>query len=556
MLAEISVKNIALLEDVQVNFQEGFNVITGETGAGKSILIESLKIALGEKVAQKLVPQAAEGLVEIVYDLQGDEETAFSLESAGFSHTDTLIMRRKVSPHGRSRIYVNDSPATGQFAAEITSELVSILGQHGYQRLFGSRNATKLLDAFSGALPLYNEYLSVYRNWRKVIREIEALKEDAPNISGRMEWIKGSIAELTALDMKPGEEREIEEELPLLKNAAKIREAISVTVDMIDQGEESSLSILKRSVDSLKGASRYDSALAGIATKLEEHMFGITDIARDLMKRFSVIDIDEEKYQFLAERLSNIKRLSRKYEVHPEGLLRKVEDLKEEQGKIQSSIDSLNYLAREEEKLRENVLRLGRSLSKRRRESTADFEGSVLAELSDLGLSGASFRVVISDSSEDELSSYGLERADFFFSPSSSYEGGPLFHIASGGELSRIMLAVHNTVSAGEKFKTLVFDEVDAGIGGSMAEVIGEKLKQLSSSAQVICITHLPQIAALGDHHIKIVKVRSGKRERAVAKSLDRSERVAEIARMVSGERVSDEARKYAENLLKSGSRR
>jgi DNA repair protein RecN (Recombination protein N) len=553
LLAEISVKNIAVLEDVQINFRKGLNVITGETGAGKSILIESLKLALGEKVAQNLVPDADEGLVEIVYDLEGDEETAYSLESAGLPCSNFLIMRRKVSPIGRSRIYVNDSPVTGQLVAEITSELVSILGQHAYQRLFGSRNATKLLDTFSKILPLYNEYLRAYRKWRKIIREIELLKEDAPNISGRVEWLDACIGELTALDLKTGEEREIEEELPLLKNAAKIREAISGTVDIIDQNEDNSISLLKRGIDSLNSVSRFDPTLAEISLKLEEHMFAITDLARDLMTRFSLIDIDEEKYQSLTDRLSQLKRLSRKYEVQTDGLLRKVQDLQRERQKIQSAIDSLNNLVQEEENLKERTLNLARSVREKRRECAAEFERSVLTELADLGLAGAIFSVVFTEYDDSELSTYGLERVDFFFSPSSSFEGGPLVQVASGGELSRIMLAVHNTVSGSEKFKTLIFDEVDAGIGGSMAEVIGEKLKRLSSSAQVICITHLPQIAALADHHIKIVKVKNESGDRTVAKSLGHGERVDEIARMVSGERISDEAKKYAENLLKSG---
>jgi DNA repair protein RecN (Recombination protein N) len=553
LLTEISVKNIAVLQDVKIHFREGLNVITGETGAGKSILIESLKLALGEKVSQTLVPDAEEGVVEIVYDIMGDEETTYSLESAGLPQSDSLIMRRKVTPLGRSRIYVNESPATGQFVAEITSELVSILGQHGYQRLFGSRNATKLLDAFCGNIPLYKDFLRAYRNWRKVIREMELLRAEAPNIAGRVEWLDACIGELAAVDIQPGEEAKIEEELPVLKNAARIREAIRESVDVIDQNEDSSISRLKRGVDSLGSVSRFDPSLNEITAKLEEHMHALTDISRDLMTRFSEIDIDEERYQTLVERLSLLRRLSRKYDVMPDGLPGKVDALRKERKELQGSVEKLNHLTASEETLREETLSHARLLSEKRRQGASAFEGSVLRELAELGLSEALFQLVFTDYDEAGLSSYGLERVDISFSPSTSFEGGPLVQVASGGELSRIMLAVHNTVAGRERFRTLIFDEVDAGIGGSMAEVIGEKLKKISGSAQVICITHLPQIAALADHHIKIVKVKSENGDRTVAKSLARKERIDEIARMVSGERVTDAAKKYAANLLKRG---
>lgn len=553
MLTEISVKNIAVLEDVKIGFEDGLNVITGETGAGKSILIESLKLAFGERVSQSMFPLADEGIIEIVYEVEKDDDTSSSLEGAGVPFSDTLIVRRTISPRGRSRIYINDSPATGQLVAEVTSELVSILGQHGYQKLFGSKSATTLLDAFCGNHILYREYVKGYRKWRKVKKDISRLNEDIPRMAERMDWLDSSIHELTRLDLGSGEEKEIEEELPILKNAAKIKEAVKDALDCLEQNEVSAISLLKSSIDTLNGISRFDPSMKEIAGTLEEYLFSMIDISRDLLRRFSEVHVDEDRYRELEERLSLIKRYSRKYGVHGDELAGKIDGMKREREALRESAEELEELVAAEQRLREEVLSRAALLRERRQEESERFEMSVIEELGELGLSDALLTVSFTEFSENEPSSYGLEKVEFLFSPSPSFEVGPLTQIASGGELSRVLLAIHNTVSGSENFRTLIFDEVDAGIGGKMAESVGGKLKKLSTSTQVICITHLPQIAALADHHVKILKVKNGGKEKTAARTLGPGERIDEIARMVSGEEVSDEAKRYAETLLKKG---
>lgn len=553
MLTEISVKNIAVLEDVKIGFEEGLNVITGETGAGKSILIESLKLAFGDRASQSIYPSADEGIIEIVYEVEEDDDTLSSLEGAGVPLSDTLIVRRRISPRGRSRIYINDSPVTGQLVAEVTSELVSILGQHGYQRLFGSKNATTLLDAFSGNHTLYRDYVQGYRKWRKVRRDISRLNEEIPRVAERMEWLDGSIQELSRLDLRPGEEKEIEEELPILKNAAKIKEAVKGALDCLDQNEVSAISLVKGSIDTLKEVSRFDPSLKEITGALEEYLYSMNDISRDLLRRFLEVHVDEDRYRELEERLSQIRRCSRKYGIHGDELAGKIDEMKREREALRESAEELEELVEGERSLREEMLSRAALLGERRRGEAERFAMSVMEELGDLGLSDALLTVSFTEFGEDEPSSYGLEKVDFLFSPSASFEVGPLTQIASGGELSRVLLAVHNTVSGSENFRTLIFDEVDAGIGGKMAENVGGKLKKLSASAQVICITHLPQIAALADHHVKISKMKNGGKERTEARTLAPGERIDEIARMVSGEEVSDEAKRYAETLLKRG---
>lgn len=547
MLSEISAKNIALLENIRISFTSGFNVITGETGAGKSILIESLKLALGEKLPPSMVPGEGTGSVEILY-LPGELERGTSyVKELDLEENKELIMRRSVSSSGRSRIYLNDSRVTAPLVSELTSELVSILGQHGLQRLFGSKNALRLYDGYCGNRELNENYTREYRRFRKIVREFEDAREETPSLKGKRAWLEEGIRELKPLSLTASEEKEIEKELPLLKNGAKIKDTLQEVLAILDQGERSALSMLKDAADTFKRVSRIDPSLEEIEKDLERHLYSLSDLSRDILSRFSEIDLDEERYEELMARLSLIRRLSRKYGVDPSALPGKLKDLEAELEGIDRASERMARLQLKVLKKREEVSAIAGELSERRKKMVRPFEKSVEKELGELGMKGSRFHVSLLPEKKGELSLYGFEKVEFLFSPDSSVDVGPLTEVASGGELSRIMLSVHSTLVTKGRFGTLVFDEVDAGIGGKMAEKVGEKLKNLSISSQVICITHLPQIAALADHHIKIVK-EGGTHTRAHV--LLREERVEEIARMVSGEKISEEAVHYAEMLL------
>ncbi len=547
MLTEIAVKNIAVLENIRIPFSEGFNVITGETGAGKSILIESLKLALGYKLPPAMVPRDVTGVVEISFFVEDLGGVMQELEEGGIPSDGTLIMRRNVAPSGRSRTYVNDAQVTGPFVAGITSDLVSILGQHGYQSLFGSKNAVRLYDGFCGIGDLMKEYGKAFRGWRKVVRDMEAMKEEAPHLESKVAWLTASIKELEALGLNPGEEAEIEKELPILKDGAKIKEGLAEVINAIDHGDESALSRLGEASSAFRKVSRIAEELDELARRLDDHLYALTDLSRDILLQVSRIDLDEGRYEDLQERLSRIKRLSRKYETGTGDLGEKLGELRKEREECDSTAKRIESLEREEKRTRKRVFQLASSISENRLSVKGAFEGSVMKELSALGLGGVQFKISFHEEEDGVYTLMGSERVEFLFSPSPSFEPGPLVQVASGGELSRIMLALHNTVVEKGRFSTLIFDEVDAGIGGKMAERVGEKLRSLSSSSQVICITHLPQIAALADHHVKIANEGGVKTSSRV---LAGKERVAEIARMVSGEEITEEAVQYAEMLL------
>ncbi len=554
MLREIRVKNVALLQDVRVEFEEGFNVITGETGAGKSILIESLKLALGERVPPSLVPKEGAATVEMVYEMGEDvDEFRVLLENAGVEYGDDLILRRVVNPTGRSRCFVNDSAVTGKLLSELTSSLVNVLGQHALQKLFGARTAAAILDEYAGCGSLLSEYGRNFREWRRVRREIEALRRELPHLEERVAWFDEAIAELEKAGVYPGEEEEIEKELPVLKNAAKIRDALQKAYGLISQNDVNCLSLLKEASDVLEGVAEFDVKLKEFLELLNGHLYGLSDLSHDLISRASSVPLDDERFDRLTERLSLIRKLSRKYSVFPDELEGKLVELKREREKLKGISGELEVLLEKERELKEKVRALGKELSRKRSDAIRNLEKDVMKELEDLELAGARFKVNLVKNENGEPAAWGLERAEFLFSSTEDVEPGPLVSIASGGELSRVMLAIHNAVAGKGKFRTLIFDEVDSGIGGKVAEKVGEKLKSLSSSAQVICITHLPQIAALANHHVKVFKEEAEGRVKTRVKILGPRDRVDEIARMVSGVKISAEAVKYAENLLKRG---
>jgi DNA repair protein RecN (Recombination protein N) len=556
VLRRLHIRNLAIVEDVALELSEGLTVITGETGAGKSILVDALALLAGGRGSSGLVRRGAEKLT-VSGEFDADASARTVLADAGLPGGDQIVVRRELGADGRGRAFVEDEPAAVRTLARLGERMVAIHGQSSEQELADAEAPLEILDAYAKAEAEREATAAAAREWAQARERREALEASARTRTERLDLLEFQIREVESARPEPGEDDRLRSERQRLLHADRVRRAAGAALDALSEAEGSAADRLGEAARAFAELAAIDPAEDAHRDEADELKRRVADLAAAARDAAESIDADPDRLQSLETRLAELQRLERKHGVSGAALLERLEAWKAERAELSDVDDALDRRRRDEQKAREAYLGAARALSARRESAAAKLTAAVGRELEGLALGKARLRVALTPRSSDEPRASGMESAQFLFAPNPGEPEKPLERIASGGELSRLQLALR-AVAAGKKARgrTFVFDEVDAGIGGRVAEVVGRRLRDLAAHDQVLCVTHVPQIAALADAHFHAEKSEVGGRTVAAVRRLDGKERVAEIARMLAGERVPATALEHARTLLAGAEKR
>ena len=550
MLLELTLRNFAIIDELTVSFGEGLNILTGETGAGKSIIVDAINLILGEKASSDLIKSEKEGaLIEALFDISKKKELKDKLISLGFeSNGDEVVIKRVISRAGRSRVYINGSIATFNLLEQIVEGLVDIFSQHEHQTLLKEERHLGVLDEFGVLKSLTERVSDLYHKTTKLKREIEELERDQKNKIEREDFLGFQCKEIDSIRLELGEDERLEEERKKLANAERLFSVANNAYGILYEGEKAVTDILKRIRNQIEEVAKIDAALVEVAKSIEKGTIEIQDAAFTLRDYASNISFDPNGLSSIEIRLEEIKKLKRKYGGSIIEILEKRKSLEEELGRISGGGERIEALKKDLERVESELNKCARELSEKRRHAAGRLMLAVSKELGEVGIKSGKLLVEIQ---EKPISELGFERVSFLFSANPDEKPKPLTRVVSGGELSRIMLVLKEILARVEGGSVLIFDEADSGIGGAVAETVGRKIKNLSKRYQVICITHLPQVAKFADTHFRVTKMFRGNKTRVQIKALNYDERVEELGRMLGGIKVTEKTIEAAREMLK-----
>lgn len=563
MLVELRLENYAVIDNVVVEFAPGLNLLTGETGAGKSILIDALALLLGEKASPDLIRTGADkAVLSAVFELGGSAEKALEkiLEENGLDAEDaSLILRREMAAAGKGRVFINNQPATVAVLRQLAPYLATIHAQNETLLGFDGPARLALLDTFAGVQT--NAVADAFAVWNGIRARIEELERDEQDRLRVLDLWTFQKREIEEAHPQPGEDERLESEKRVLANAEKIYSAAMQAFDLLYEGNRSASSSLRAAARHLEELSRYEPRFLEAVAALDSARINIEDVGATLRDYAGGIQSSPEHLAEIEDRLAALDRLKRKYGPTLDDVIAFRADVSRKLSEMENKDETLKRLRGELAEAARLYLQLAGALSKRRREAAARLERMVEAEVSDLAMK-AQFQVELSAGDEEgNWTASGFDRVAYLISTNRGEPLRPLEHIASGGELSRVMLALKTCIEsgsstlrpkAGRPQRTLVFDEIDTGIGGRAAEAVGRKLKALARSSQVLCVTHLPQIATFADHHYLIEKKAAGGRTRTTVRPISGAQRTEEVARMISGAKLTETSLKHAEQMIKA----
>ena len=551
MLNELHIENIAVIEKADIDFGAGLNVLTGETGAGKSIVIDSIAAVLGERVSRELVRRGADrGQVTAVFDA----DAALSwLEENGIEAEDELILQRRILSDGKSSCRVCGTPVTAAQLKELGGLLIDIHGQNDGRQLMDERLHRDYLDRFGGLEEELARYRTSYAAYLDLQKELSRLSMDEIEKARLSDSLQYQIAELERADLKAGELDELVSRRDLLRNAEKLTEALEASLNALYDGEENAISLAQNAEYYTTRAAAIAAELEDASKSLSDAVFSLSDAAERLRDFRASLDFSPEEYDRLEDRISLLHRLERKYKRPVEELLSYLGDCRKQLDDIQYADERIEKLNAELVVQKRKCLDRAEELSRARRRTAVELERRIVSELLQLTMPSVRFAVQFDALENDPgFDSNGADRIRFLMSANAGEELGRISRIASGGELSRIMLAMKNVFAEKDPITTLVFDEIDTGVSGIAAQRVGEKLFAVSKGKQVMCVTHLPQIAAMADNHYLIEKEERNGRTYTQVRSLDREGRRQELARLHGGEYVTPTTLASAEEQLVS----
>jgi DNA repair protein RecN (Recombination protein N) len=563
MLQELSIRNFAIIEDLNIRFGKGLTILSGETGAGKSIIINAVNMLLGSRASSALIRTGAQSAeLEALFDVPADSDMARAMSAQGYDPAEGLLVRRIISSNDRHRIYINGRLATMQVLTGLTGRLASISGQHAHQGLLKEEEHLCILDQFGDLSALRRVYAQVYEQVLALVRKERELSQRQARHDEQLELLRFQQREIAACSPRPGEDDELEKERLRLKHGEDLYQTVQQCIDGLYGGDGAIFEQLGHLSKELTRIGRLDGQLAAGASELDDLTYRIEDLSsrlRDYLKR---IDLDPQRLETVEQRLDGLNRLKRKYGGSLGGVLAHVETIEQRLQEIENLDDALAQVRTALKEGHENGCRLAVELSSRRREAAQELSLRVEKELAALKMDGTRFVVEVQPvpagkeadlhltCNGNALLETGMDRAVFMIAPNVGETIKPLASIASGGELSRVVLALKAILAHHEALETIVFDEVDAGIGGGVADMVGKKLTALARHRQILCITHLPQIAKYGDHHFRIIKSIIKGRTQTTITPLNPEERVEEIARMLGGETITAATLSHAREML------
>ena len=551
MLRHISIRNFALIEHVEIDFDSGFSVITGETGHGKSVFLGAISMLLGQRSDAKAIREGADRcVIEGVFDISDLSLNTF-FEENELDYDDECIVRREVAASGRSRAFVNDTPVSVAQLKELGARLIDIHSQH-QNLLLGDRNyQLRVLDTLSGDGELLVSYRKLYDEYLSLVREQERLREELEKSRRDEDWLRFQLDELRAAALKNGEFEELEQEVNELSHAEEIRAALYGAGNAIDGGDSGSLlQAIRESANALSRISSHYDAASTLSERLESCYIELKDCCSEIEQRAERVQYSPERLEFVERRLALIYNLQKKHRVDSvEELMALTDDFASRLDKITCGDDELLDIEKRIAAISDELMKSAAAITALRKESANALQGEITGILVNLGMPKIRFEVDFA--ATGSFTSMGRDVVTFLFSANSSSAPQPLCDVASGGEMARVMLALKSLVASGANQPALIFDEVDTGVSGVLAERMGLMMRQMGSARrQVLSITHLPQVAALGQHHYKVYKEETVKGTITEIIKLEQQDRVREIAQMMSGEHLTDAAIDAATQLL------
>lgn len=559
MLLELKVSNFAIIENLHINFKDGLNILSGETGAGKSVLLKSLSLLMGYKGSTESIRSGCtQASIEGSFDLKKRKDIKTRLEEQGIEVEDNTLVVRRVISEDKSRVYLNGALSTLTSLREIVSPLIEVAGhsaplieltgQHENRNLLSKAYHMDLLDQYTGTWELRQKYAAKYERWIAIDKEIENLHKENQHKTQRLDFLIFQRDEIAALDLESGEDTAIEIELKKLKGSNKLGQFVETVEEALYTDDDSALTRLQTIISRSSEMKAIDPFIASKLENLSQAKTLIEDCIYDLRQYVSKIEADPRKQESLEQRLSDLRKLQKKFGPTVDDILKAFADISAEITTLQNSETRIEELKAERALLEKEVLKIGQELHKKREGGSKTLETSVNKELLDLNMKGVTFHVSIEKLTAPNSS--GLSDVEFMSQSSSKDPLRPLAKFASGGELSRILLSLKRVVGTSLQPRTYLFDEVDTGVSGPTAEKVGKKLKSIAKGQQVICITHLPQVAAAGDAHFFIQKSPQKGSVTMEVSELKQKDRVQEIARLISGEKISKTSLAHAEQLL------
>ena len=558
MLLRLNIRSLALIDEAEIEFAPGMNVLTGETGAGKSIVVDAVNLVLGERASRDLVMQGQKSArAEAIFDTEGNEAIERELSALGLETEEgELFLARELSESGRSVCRINGEIVPLATLRRVSSQLLDIHGQHEHQLLLDSRNHVSYLDEFGGEdlLSARAQVREAYEAWRDARLRLERLMKSVAEREQRIDMLRFQTEELRAARLTPGEEEELETKRTFYRNAGRITQAFAEARSILSEGTEeteSALSQLRRGVDAISAVARLDPAYEALYARLDSLYYEAEDAAEELSDLLDGMEYDEQDAERVESRLDLLRRLGRKYGPGTEAMQSYLTRAEEELASLETSEEQAERLEREEAKLHAALKAVSDALTALRRQAADRFTREIEGQLRELGMKSARMEVSFGQAEgEERFSANGQDRVELLFSANLGQEPRPLQKVASGGELSRIMLALKNLSAKKPGVpRSMVFDEIDTGISGRMAQVVAEKMTEIGDRHQVICVTHLPQIAAMADAQYLVSKVEEDGRTRTQVQRLDGAGRAEELSRMVGG--AAGSGREHAERMLK-----
>ena len=550
MLRSLQVRNFAIIDEVDISFNEGMTVLTGETGAGKSILVDALSLVMGERGGPSLIRDSnkrAEYTAD--FDISKHKLAQNWLVQQSLDDATECILRRVINADGRSRSFINGNTVNLQTLKSLGELLVDIHGQHFHQSLGKKDIQRDLVDHFGKLLMIKNHTKKAFNDWKMQATKLSDIKNSIQDKEARIDLLEFQSNELKSLDAKPDEFESLTIEYKKIQNIEKLSSGINRTIENLQENEpHNSSNLLFDSIKTLDSLLDYDSELIGAKKLLEEAEIQISEATDYLSKYSSSMDFDPERCMWLEDRINSILTISRKHRVEPNELSTLFERITNELEDLQNSESKFKQLEADTKKLKIQYEEFANNLSKERKVTAKRFSKLVTQAMSGLGMPDGIFKIELTPLKE--MTQHGIDTIDFLISANPGQEPLSIAKIASGGELSRMSLAIQVIASDGSNIPTMIFDEVDSGVGGAVAEMIGIRLRELGKKRQVLCVTHLPQVASQASSHMRINKMTDGKSTKIHVTKLKEDSRIEEIARMLGGIEMTEKTREHASEML------
>jgi len=552
VLVTLQVRDFAIVDRIDVELQAGMTVLTGETGAGKSILVDALGLVLGERGGGKLVRAGARRAeFSAEFDVSGLPRARDWLEEQALDEDDDCLVRRVINADGRSRAFINGNAVPVQQLKTLGEMLIDIHGQHFHQSL-GRRSVQRdLLDHYGGLQDLRAQTEAAFTGWKSLLDRLLALQGADADRESRVDLLTFQLQELESLDAGPGEYAQLQAEAQRLANSGRLAEGVAASLDLLSDNDAANVTgMLAAAERNLQQLVRFDDELSPTLELLDSAGIQVAEAAESLRRYGDSIDMDPGRQNAVEQRLDSMQSIARKHRVEPG-------DLVELRARLGAELDELTHadqrsqaLEREAREAEAAYRKHAGELSRLRKAAAGKFASSVSDAMAGLGMPGGKFEIALAPLADGAERASGVDDIEFLISANPGQPPMPLSRVASGGELSRMSLSIQVIASDGSTIPTMVFDEVDSGVGGGVAEMVGRRLAEVALDRQVLCVTHLPQVASLADHHFRISKVTDGKATRTRVHVLDQEERVDELARMLGGVEITAKTREHAAEML------